>query len=222
MTETGKGEIVVGISPPPRVSDVLFGPGPDWQANACVNFGPTEVAYQSGFRQAAHYLAERVCDTRREQDFLIYPIVYLYRHHIELALKSLITLGNFLLDRQLSATEKRTLGQHDLADLWKLAGPLFNSVGESSGDGALPPADVEGIDSYIRQLHAHDPDGQRFRYAKTRKHASSLNPDLHNINIRDFAIALEKLADYLNALKSWFDQLADQTNDTLPNYEDPS
>ena len=218
MVEADEGEGSVGIAPPPRASDVLFGQGVDWQANACVNFGPTEVAYQSGFRKAAFYLAEHVCNTGREQDFLIYPIVYLYRHHIEVALKSLIALSGCLLDRELGGTDQKTVGRHDLVDLWKLARPLLNQVCESSGDGALPPADLEGIDSYIRQLHAHDPDGQRFRYARTRKKASSLNPDLHNINIRNFAICLEKLADYLDALETWIDQLAEQKNDMLADY----
>lgn len=218
MDEAGDSEISVGISLPPRSNDVLFGPGADWQANACVNFGMPEVAYQDGFRRAAYYLAERVCDTGREQDFLIYPIVFLYRHHIELALKSLISLGSFLLDRKLGEADRRTISRHDLCNLWKLAMPLLNQVCEWSGEGALPPADLEGIDSYIRQLHAHDPDGQRFRYARTRKQASSLNPALRNINIRDFAIALEKLADYLDALETWFDQLADHKNEMLADY----
>ena len=52
--------------------------------------------------------------------FLIYPIVYLYRHHIELALKSLISLSGSLLDRLLGETDQKTIGRHDLADLWKL------------------------------------------------------------------------------------------------------
>ena len=212
-------EEVVTVILTPRANDVLFGPGTDWQANACINFGPTEVAYQSGFRRAALHLAERVCETGREQDFLIYPIVYLYRHHIELALKSLIAVGGSLLNHSLSNKEQRALGRHDLADLWRLARPLFNQVSKLSGDAELPPADLEGIDSYIRQLHVHDPDGQRFRYAKTRSHASSLDPNLRNINVRDFAVALEKLADYLDMLESWFDWLVDQKNEMLADYE---
>jgi hypothetical protein len=85
-------ESVVGFLPPPRKSDVLFGSGTDWQTNACVNGIGDSVAYQDGYRRAALQLAEYVCDAGRGQDFLVYPIVYLYRHHIELALNLLSTL----------------------------------------------------------------------------------------------------------------------------------
>ena len=73
---------------------------------------------------------------------------------------------------------------------------------ELAGNAAFPLNDLEGIDSYIRQLHENDPDGQRFRYAKTTKHGPSLRPELTQINIRDFALALEKLSDYLDAIET--------------------
>jgi hypothetical protein len=81
-------ESVVGTLPPPRKSDVLFGSGTDWQVNACINGIDEEASYQDGYRRAALHLADYVCDTAKGQDFLVYPIVYLYRHHIELRLKS--------------------------------------------------------------------------------------------------------------------------------------
>lgn len=64
-------ESVVGTSPPPRKSDVLFGSGTDWQANACVNGIDDLAAYQNGYRRAALHLAEYVCDAERGQDFLV-------------------------------------------------------------------------------------------------------------------------------------------------------
>jgi hypothetical protein len=215
-------ESVVGRSPPPRKSDVLFGPGADWQANACVNYGTSEIAYQSGYRRAALHLAEHVCDTGRGQDFLIYPIVYLYRHHIELALKSIISVSCFLLDRDMTDKDLETLGRHDLDKLWNLARPLLNATCELVGQSALPADDLDGIDSYISQLHTHDPDGQRFRYATTKARAKrlpSLDAGLKLINSRDFAIAMERLADYLNGLETWFDHLADQKAEMRAAYE---
>nr|WP_294517876.1 hypothetical protein [uncultured Rhodopila sp.] len=199
-----------GESAPPRKTDVLFGPGTDWRTEASVNYGPSEVAYQSGFRRAAFHLARHVCETGRGQDFLIYPIVYLYRHHIELALKSIIDIACCLLERELTARELKTLGRHDLAALWQLARPLLNPVAALDDSPGLPADDLDDIDSYIRQLHAHDPDGQRFRYATTAKRGPSLRPDLQHINILDFANALERLADYLDAIETWFDHVAEQ------------
>jgi hypothetical protein len=207
-------ESVVGCTlPPPRKSDVLFGSGADWQVNACVNGIDDSMAYQDGYRHAALHLAEHVCDAGRGMDFLVYPIVYLYRHHIELTLKSIISVACFLLDYTLTEEDDlKVLGRHDLAKLWNLARPLLNPVCEKGGSPALPPDDLEGIDAYILQLHEHDPDGQRFRYA-TRKlkgqRLPSLSAQLKHINVRAFAVGMEKLADYLEGLDNWFGDLVD-------------
>ena len=92
-------ESVVSTLPPPRKSDVLFGSGTDWETNACASTIDNIMAYQNGYRRAAFHLAEYVCDARLGQDFLVYPIVYLYRHHIELTLKSIIQVARALVLR---------------------------------------------------------------------------------------------------------------------------
>ena len=208
-------ESVVGALPPPRKSDVLFGPGTDWQANACVNCFDPAIAYQDGYRRAALQLAEHVCEAGRGQDFLVYPIVYLYRHHIELTLKSIINTAAFVIDYTLTEKDLDTLGRHDLAKLWNLARPMLNPACGLGGSPELPLDDLEGIESYIDQLHQHDPDGQRFRYSTTKvkghkaKKLSSLPAELKHINIRNFAVGMEKLSDYLDALDMWIGDLID-------------
>jgi hypothetical protein len=208
-------ESVVGTLPPPRKSDVLFRTGEDWQANACIHGLDEAMAYQDGYRRAAHKLAEYVCDTGQGQDYLIFPIVYLYRHHIELTLKSIISEVSFVVDYTLTEKDIDILGRHDLVKLWNLAKPLLNPACELGGSSNLPTDDVEGIQSYILQLHKYDPDGQRFRYATTKakgmrlRRLPSLPEELRHINIRDFAIALEKLSDYLDCLDMWFGDLID-------------
>jgi len=202
-------ESVVGTSPPPRKSDVLFGSGTDWQANACVDGIDNAMAYQDGYRRAALHLVEYVCDAGRGQDYLVYPIVYLYRHHIELTLKSIINVACFLIEYTLTESDLDTLRHHDLAKLWTLARPLLNPICELGGSPTLPLDDLEGIDSYILQLHKHDPDGQRFRYSTRKAKRLPSLPHLKHINIRDFGIAAEKLADYLDGLDMWFGDLVE-------------
>lgn len=199
---------VVGSSPPPMKEDVLFGPGDDYSRNACIAQWDADWAYSTGFRRAAGRLAADVCETAANQDTLIYPIVYLYRHHAELVLKAIIISASKLLDRALTAQDLDALGQHGLWKLWQTARPLLNPVCDRANNPPFPVADLEGIDSYIRQIHAHDPDGQRFRYATTKaKGAPSLSPHLKLINVRIFAISMEKLADYLEGIEGWFAHL---------------
>jgi hypothetical protein len=220
-----ESQSVFGPTPPPRKEDVLFGGGDDWRANACIaHWHDVEWAYSSGFRRAGGYLAEHVCNTASDQDVLVYPIVYLYRHHDELVLKAIIKTASALLERELTARDLQKLGSHGLAELWETARPLLDPVCDLAGNAPFPPEDIQGVDSYIRQIHEHDPDGQRFRYATvkgtrdgTRRGPAiptpSLREELTLLNIRDFATAMEKLADYLEGIADWFAELRQQELD---------
>jgi len=88
-------------------------------------------------------------------------------------------------------------------------------VCKMAGEDPLPTADLEGIDAYMRQLNEHDPRGESFRYARSRDETRSLNADLVHINIRSFAIQMEKLADYLQGLEHWLGMLVDGRNEAL-------
>ena len=208
---------VFGSAPPPDKEDVLFRSDKDWEANACVGASVADWVYLTGFRRAAERLAELVCDTGREQDFLIYPIVYLYRHHIELVLKSILESASGLLDRALTEGDHKTLGRHGLLELWQTVRPLLNPVCVRADNPPFPEAELEGIHSYIRQIHEHDPDGQRFRYATIKPKGArrsgakvpSLSPGLKLINVRVFSDAMEKLISYLEGIEGWFTDLED-------------
>ena len=215
-----ESESVIVSLHPPRAADVLFGPGEDYDANACISHWiEVDYVYTSGFRRAGSRLAQHVCETGSDQDVLVYPIVYLYRHHIELILKAIIGIAASLLDRELTEGDHRVLGGHGLSRLWDIARPMLNPVCALVPNPPFPDDDLEGIDSYIRQLHEHDPDGQRFRYATTKPKRSdrrgtaagipSLSQDLKLVNIRAFAHALENLAGYLEGIEGWFGDLVD-------------
>jgi hypothetical protein len=135
---------VVGVLPPPRKSDVLFGSGTDWEMNACISAMNAAMYYQDGYRRAALHLVDYVCEVERGQDYLVYPIVYLYRHHIELTLKSIIDAAAFVTDYALTDKDHDTLGRHDLVKLWKLVRPMLSPACELGGDSALPPDDLAG------------------------------------------------------------------------------
>ncbi len=207
---------VVGPTPPPRKKEVLFGSGQDSHRNACIAQWDADWTYSRGFRRAAERLAEHVCDTDTDQDVLIYPIVYLYRHHVELVFKAIIKSASGLLDRELTEQDLKILGRHGLWELWQTARPLLNPVCDRADNPPFPVADLEGVDSYIRQIHEHDPDGLRFRYGTLKAKGasqsgfrSSLNPRLKLVNVRVFAAAMEKLADYLEGIEGWFVVLED-------------
>jgi hypothetical protein len=203
---------VVGRMPPPRKGDTLFGSDADWEMNACVNYGYGPQLYGDGYLVAARSLAKQVIESRQEQDVLIYPIVYLYRHHCELTLKSILGLASRLLDKPLEKAQEAALGGHGLLHLWTQVRPLLNPVCAEAAHPDFPPEDLDGVESCIQQLHAYDPDAQRFRYAtfgRKGQPKQSLPESLTIINIRVFTEAMERVADYLRGIDDWFDYLLD-------------
>lgn len=225
MTNTEKS--VFGNSPPPRATDVLFGPNKkDWHLNACIqHWGEVNHAYKLGFRTAALQLVGSICEEPVDQDLMIYPIVYLYRHHIELSLKDIYRYGAGLLGRDIPADDEKVLGSHDLLRLWDIVNPLLEPICALAGENQLPSDDIQGISSYIRQISKHDPDGARFRYSTIKRkkpnapkgtfeHRRSLEDEkLILVNIRQFAIHLEKLGDYLDGLGRWISDMYDMKNE---------
>jgi hypothetical protein len=216
-------ESAVGLLPPPDKDDKLFGPDEDWQSNACVNWSHNpQNLYNNGYRTAAQSLVEQVCESRYSVDSLVYPIVYLYRHHTELMLKGITVVSRSLLDQDLTEKDNELLNQHKLFELWQNIRPALNLVCEAIGNPLFPDEELDGIESYVAQINEQDPDGQRFRYATYRKYVKtqeggktikiitrekSLQPELSHINIRRFGAYMERLSDYLDSIESWFSHM---------------
>lgn len=169
---------------PPRKDDVLFRDGlPDWGNNACLNVGGehNEHGYTEGYRRGARLLVEYVIEHQKDQDYLVYPVIFLYRHHVELALKNIILRTGYVIDHLFSDAAKQHLGKHRLDLLWQDLKPMLAELADKAGWEPLAATDVEGIDSYIRQLSKLDPDSFAFRYTRSKKGAPSLPTELKRI-----------------------------------------
>jgi hypothetical protein len=188
--------------PPPRKGDKLFrGDLRDWKNNACLRDGD-EYAYREGYRRGAQLLVQAVGETARDQDFLVYPIIFLYRHHIELVLKRVIKQATYLIERELTKAENDHLEKHRLDLLWQDFKSMASAISKAAGWDELPPEDVEGIDDYIRQIFELDPVSYSLRYAHSKKGDPSLPKDLTHINLRLFGDLMERLANYLGGLEA--------------------
>ena len=109
--------------PPPRKGEILFREDRDlWPANAIVGQAPWRGDYDppcaDGYRMAARRLAEDVCaDERRGSNghYLVYPIVFLYRHYVELVLKQLLVMIADLAEEALDHKCSKDLEHHRLS-----------------------------------------------------------------------------------------------------------
>jgi hypothetical protein len=183
--------------PWPRPGDRLFADdGGGW--NACVGWSDNQwYGYIEGFRLGARILAERVAETEREQDYLVYPIVFGYRQALEVALKHLLSKGSQFIDGKVKVTG------HSLLRLWAQCRPMLEKVWPDGGSEELDA--VEGV---LKQFEAKDPGSTVFRYPLTLEGAPSL-PNAEQINIVNFAEVAERAFALIDSCRSEFCRILD-------------
>ncbi len=147
---------------------------------------PNEVAdldfggnyhYVEGYRRAAQAILQVAEDTPRDVDELIYPLVFLYRHRIELHLKQLLSYGS------------EPPPTHDLLELWT----AIRTVVEAELRPRMVILDL--VESRLNELHALDRGGTAFRYAHTFKRVERTVGG--KMNLKLFADRAEILCDVL-------------------------
>lgn len=175
----------------------LFRSAEDWQLNACVNFGHDDWdVYAEGYRRAGEILVARLAETNSESiDFLIYPLVFLFRHALELQLKSSIRWGRLVLNRP---SRGYPLG-HNLLDFWSDCRPLAEEFWPAESSDLL-----DDIEQTLSEFEEHDPDGQAFRYSVDTGGART-KPRLTHINLGVFYEQAIKAYDLLDGMNTAFE-----------------
>ncbi len=91
-----------------------------WNYNAFVE--PLWPAYVDGYKNAADYLVDYSAE-RHEMDSLVYPIMFLYRHYLEIQLKDILRMLYLHHGKTCS-----TPTDHKLFELWCEVRPLMEEV----------------------------------------------------------------------------------------------
>src|SRR6266496_6577058 len=129
-------------------------PSADWVFNACMTTSPTWYRYASGYRRGAELLFKylEITGHREHNDLVVYPIIFCWRHHLELTLKYMLELA-----RALSNSEGRArLDKHPLLPLWRELREHLPSLG-------APPMEVENVEKTFAYLDGYDASSFSFR-----------------------------------------------------------
>ncbi len=180
-----------------RVHNSLFRPGPNMKLNACVgkNGGPAGFdRYAGGYFEAGKRLVKSLQEDPWDVDSLIYPLVMVYRHGIETALKHLGKMLPFVCDE--TAEIKLT---HRLMDNWKLVRRCMEKLGED-------PKGLSQIESKLKELLQIDPNGETFRYPEAKDGTPHLQ-DTSLINVEVFGEEMAFLAQFFEGSCYWADHL---------------
>jgi len=172
----------------------LFRPGSNVHLNACVgrNGGPYDFsAYSRGYFEAGVRLVQSLFHNESYVDIIVYPVIYIYRHAIELGLKHLAYRLPPLFE------EKQPIRlTHRLIDNWLLVREYL----EKLPDGGNDPTHIQLVDKVIKDFVQLDPKGETFRFPQSKDGDIHLL-DTSVINIEIFAAAMIKVYE---AFQFWF------------------
>jgi hypothetical protein len=165
----------------------IFAPAADWWHNACLNYLPDQLcAYADGYKEAADAVVEHALEHQYHLDTFVYPILFLYRHHLELRLKELIQNGGFLLGRRTKVPR-----DHRLDNLWAPCRRILEKAWPESR------AELKSIDRCIREFSRVDPSSEAFRYSRTKCGKKTLEGITH-VNLRYVRDVMAEVTGLLN------------------------
>lgn len=143
--------------------------------------------YAQGYHDAAEQLYASWQATRGCPDYLIFPMVFLYRHYVELRLKELIQSAASLL-----SIPTGWPAIHDLDHLWCIVRPRLTEISPKE-----PTRDIHNVTRLITELSSLDHRSFAFRYPAD-KNENSTTSNLEHLDVDNFFHAMRQLATFLD------------------------
>ncbi|CAH1002446.1 hypothetical protein LEM8419_03325 [Neolewinella maritima] len=190
----------------PRKDDKLFiDDGPviykAWLHKSFQQFG----TYATSYGYAAKYLIDSIV-LREEQDgkdFLVYPIVFLIRHYVELRLKELIQGLNYCNSQNYGFPS-----HHRIDNMWGEFKRQYREIGEKDDDD-----EFKAMDQIIKELSGSDPISMHFRYPVDK--AGNLTQIHDYICIKNLRSTFKRLSMLLDGLSDQIDHYKDITRSLM-------
>ena len=210
----------------PDVPRLVFGPARD-HLNADVRHARESAdfrVYAEGYLRAAEALFGAVVNERLNPGYAVYPLAFLWRHHIELQLKHIIVKGQTIKRWENEPLDDEGFPEtHRLPDLWAKARPFIVVWG-----GGTDPHDDEvlkNVEANLTEMDRIDPNSTGVRYPvhiarkarqgekpKKRKSVSPPNfPDV--VNVGRLHVAMQALANFCDGILSCQEQALDDISD---------
>ena len=146
--------------------------------------------YADGYRFAAEQLVSELKDTGHLINFVIYPIVYLYRHYVELTLKIATSQA-----RALAGEGCEFPKDHKISEIWsELKGRIKRC------DYGIESKQLNEVDEIIVEFSKFDPDSFAFRFPRSKKNVPNVGAPLERINIQNFEARMMVFSNFFDGL----------------------
>ena len=170
--------------PWPQLGDRLFSPGNDIRSLALVHYDRGSIL-ATGYRSAGDAMVT-AAQEYGVTDFLVYPIVFCYRHYVELTLKRITKIV-----AEVDGSKRPEPRVHNLGNLWN---SLLFEMGQR-----IDPNEREAFDAVselIAELDSVDRKSQTFRYVEAIP--------FDRVDLQNLKVVMERLATFLEALADYW------------------
>jgi hypothetical protein len=187
----------------PSATDQLFAAPVHWGTAAVVaqDTDHRHFFMMEGYKEAADLLAEAAASYRPHRDRLLYPVVFCYRHYLELALKYVITTHG-----QLAGVSPNT-EDHDLDKLWPDVRRIIESVDPDNANGP----DVEVMQRCVAEFAKIDPGSFTFRYPTSKK-GLPVVVAFEYLDLKQLKETMEGIANFFGSLDLYLDNLSKESD----------
>ena len=151
------------------------------------------------YLESANALIEITFSDSSKLDVYIYSAVFLYRHSVELWLKELIWMSNFVLGRGKTFPKK-----HDLMELWQSLKSNASSLLKS--DFPLNMNEVQYVETTIEEIMKYDPESDAFRYPLDKK-MQRPHSDVNHVNVKSLYERFNQIHEYFGRISYMIDYL---------------
>jgi hypothetical protein len=151
--------------------------------------------YEWGYFSAATTLVEDYVN-KAESDTLVYPILFLYRHYVELKLKSILLEAAVSIPCDMPG---HASDEHNLVKLWQMLSHLLAQSGK-----AKMLRGSERIERALAQLTQIDPFSQETRYALAKDMKTATLDQIPRLDLQNFKTVMTKLRSELDEREMLF------------------
>lgn len=180
----------------PERPSVAFGPSEPRGLNADVHwaqrYGNGWLGYVEGYARAASAVFDRAVRDCWSPEYVVWPLAFLWRHHVELALKDIIAAG-----RELQGEPDGFPAGHRLGDLWREAKPHIQRCGPASSP------ELDSVEAAIIEFETIDRAGDGFRYPLRRDQRGVSLPNApEQVNLEQLQQVMERVSNFFSAVRT--------------------
>jgi hypothetical protein len=183
--------------------------------------------FSYGWKWAIDVLLKEVKTGAHSSDHY-YPILYVFRHYLEIKFKELIVNLEQEMHQQEKTFKNQDKNPHNIEALWNECKSLlieFSKKNKSETDGSEPDyenlADFNLIGGFIKQISIIDPKSISFRYPIDMNGKMCIDGDrLGSIDMNYFSDNATWIIDYLERVSDWIDEIQHPSDDCYPSYGD--